>query len=109
VSTFAAYPAFSMLSRAVPRMWFTAYLFLFLSNLLLAQAANPDLASRLNREGMALLDQGRLKEAVDRFRQAIQSDPHNISAHNNLGVTLRRQGDFSGALSVFHAARKGSI
>jgi predicted O-linked N-acetylglucosamine transferase (SPINDLY family) len=42
----------------------------------------------LLREGNALLDQGRLAEAADRYRQAGEHDPQNVDAFVNLGYAL---------------------
>ncbi len=53
---------------------------------------------------MDLLEAGRLSESVEKFRQAIQTDPGHISAHNNLGVALRRQKDFVGAIAILQTA-----
>jgi Flp pilus assembly protein TadD len=77
---------------------------MLLGSLLLAEVPDPERASRLNNEGMDLLEAGRLSESVEKFRQAIQTDPGHISAHNNLGVALRRQKDFVGAIAILQTA-----
>jgi Flp pilus assembly protein TadD len=66
-----------------------ASFFLVLTSLLLVQAINPDLASRLNTEGMNFLEQGRLKEAVEKFRRAVETDPNNISASKQIQTTFQ--------------------
>jgi Flp pilus assembly protein TadD len=82
------------------------YLLVLLSSFWLAQLPNPDLASRLSAEGLKLLDQGRLAEAVDRFRRAVEADPENLAALNNLGVTLRKQKDFATAVATLQRAAR---
>ena len=40
----------------------------------------------------ALSDKGQLDEAIACYRKAIELDPKNAAAHNNLGIALHRQG-----------------
>src|ERR687896_247699 len=71
-----------------------------------AQSANRDAPSRLNEEGLHLLQQGHLEEAAEKFSEAIAADPKDISARSNLGVALRRQQRFAEAVAVLQAAVK---
>jgi tetratricopeptide (TPR) repeat protein len=45
-----------------------------------------------NNLGNILTEQGRLKEAIDHYRQALRIDPDFAGAHNNLGFALETQG-----------------
>jgi len=55
--------------------------------------AQPNYARVHNRMGSELLKQGKLKEATEKFRQAIEADPTHAGAHNNLGVAYERMGN----------------
>jgi Flp pilus assembly protein TadD len=57
------------------------------------QAAGADLhrqvsADRLNDEGAACLEQGKLEDDARRFREAIRIRPDFPEAYNNLGFSL---------------------
>jgi tetratricopeptide (TPR) repeat protein len=51
--------------------------------------------------GILFRQQGRLKEAVARFRRALQLRPDYPEAHNNLGLTFNDQGDASSAVTCY--------
>lgn len=55
-----------------------------------ATSTNPDL---LNAYGIALADLGQPREAVAQFNKALQADPTNATAYQNLGVVALRVGD----------------
>ena len=57
------------------------------------QSAGLGSASRLDAEGLSLLDRGQVSEAEARFRKALEIDPQDGDALNNLGVILRRRGE----------------
>src|SRR5207247_6131331 len=80
------------------------YLLTYLSFIFLVQSGQTNVSAVLNAEGLHMMEQGKIKEATERFRQASQADPKNVEALNNLGVALRRQGDFSTAVLVFQSA-----
>jgi tetratricopeptide (TPR) repeat protein len=40
-----------------------------------AHQAKTGIASRLNSEGLDLLEQGRIEEAAEKFRRALETDP----------------------------------
>lgn len=54
--------------------------------------------------GTALMADGRLDEALERYRRAVEIDPTRGSAHNNLGVVLRQQGAVEEAIGHFREA-----
>jgi Flp pilus assembly protein TadD len=57
-----------------------------------ALARNPDASPAAENLGTILMRHGQVPEAMDYFRQAIQSDPDNSEAHVNLGTALLRTG-----------------
>jgi len=54
--------------------------------------------------GSALLDQGRLSEAMVHLDLALRLRPDSAHAHNALGIALARRGDLRSALGHFRAA-----
>src|SRR2546422_8698666 len=52
-----------------------------------------EIASRLNSAGLDLMKQGRIKEAAESFRQALERDQENVDCLANLGVALVKQGN----------------
>jgi tetratricopeptide (TPR) repeat protein len=54
--------------------------------------------------GTALTADGRLDEALERYRRAVELDPTRASAHNNLGVALRQQGAVEEAIEHYREA-----
>lgn len=44
------------------------------------------------------MDQGRVKDALAVFREALKSAPGDVGILNNLGVALRNEGDLAGSL-----------
>jgi len=62
-----------------------------------------------NNLGTALQEDGRLEEAVQRYRRALALDPGYTPALNNLGTALRAAGRVEEAVSVYEqAVAKGS-
>ena len=53
--------------------------------------------------GVALHEDGRLDDAVARYRRAIAIEPDYAPAFNNLGVTLRAQGQVDEAIRIYDA------
>jgi Flp pilus assembly protein TadD len=70
----------------------------------LAQTANPSLARQFIAEGIHFIQQDQLAAAADRFRKALQADPNNADAANDLGIVLRRQRNFGEAVTAFESA-----
>src|SRR5258708_1796997 len=61
-------------------------------------------AERLKQEALTLMDQGRVREAVVAFREALKSAPRDAEVFSNLGVALRRAGDFTGSFDALQVA-----
>jgi Flp pilus assembly protein TadD len=68
--------------------------------------ADQAAASRRNEEGLRLLDANQAREAEQRFRAALHEDPNNVEVLNNLGVTLKRERNFTAAVEVLRRAAK---
>ena len=49
----------------------------------------------------SLFDQGRVDEAIVRYREYTASDPNDPEGHNNLGVALMQKGQFDDARASF--------
>ncbi|WNZ27429.1 tetratricopeptide repeat protein [Leptolyngbya sp. NK1-12] len=56
------------------------------------------------RLGTALTEQGKLREAILSFTQAISFDPNFAEAHHNLGIVLGKQGKWQEALKCHRQA-----
>jgi Flp pilus assembly protein TadD len=54
--------------------------------------------------GSAVAKKGLWREAAFRYEQAIQKEPNNARAHNNLAVALEAGGDFARALTEYKKA-----
>lgn len=65
----------------------------------------PEAQSAL-RAGNALLADGNLRDAVQTFRRAIACDARLGDAHYNLGIALRRSGDWREAVLAFRCAAR---
>jgi predicted O-linked N-acetylglucosamine transferase (SPINDLY family) len=61
-------------------------------------------AETWNARGIQMRDQGKLEEAVECYRRAIQIDPRSAAAHNNLGLALRDLHKLDDALASYHRA-----
>ena len=53
---------------------------------------------------LALSRKGLWDETIASYRQAIELDPKNATAHNNLGVALSRKGQLDEAIACFRKA-----
>jgi predicted O-linked N-acetylglucosamine transferase (SPINDLY family) len=67
-------------------------------------ASPNDLADALIAEGNKAEDTGRLREACERYRDAVAASPRYAKAHLNLGIGLEASGDADGAIGSFEAA-----
>ena len=66
-------------------------------------------AEKLNNEGVEEAKQGRLKQALELFRQAVKLNPDNLRAIENIGNCLDAMGDREGACREWKkAAAQGS-
>jgi len=54
--------------------------------------------------GTAVARKGLWREAAFRFERAIQKEPNNARAHNNLAVALEAGGEFARALTEYKRA-----
>lgn len=54
--------------------------------------------------GLKVAQKGLWQEARFRFERAVELDPQNASALNNLGVALEQMGDFDGARKAYERA-----
>jgi tetratricopeptide (TPR) repeat protein len=61
-------------------------------------------ADAYNSWGEALQNLNRYKEAIDKYKQAINHDPDFAFAYNNWGTALANLGDFDGAIDKFKMA-----
>jgi predicted O-linked N-acetylglucosamine transferase (SPINDLY family) len=70
-----------------------------------AHAKSPSGSSAAyNQQGIKLIEQGKLDDAVDSFRQAVNVWPENMEALNNLGAALKRQERFDEAITCYQRA-----
>ena len=60
--------------------------------------------NKANVEAISLLGKGRIAEAEDTLRQALNSDPHNPFTLNNMGFVMESEGDLQSALKYYSAA-----
>ena len=67
-------------------------------------AKNPNCSMAHSNLGSLLYDQGRMEEAMEHYRKAVQTDPNNCEALNNLGIALAAQGQFDEAIKDFRQA-----
>ena len=65
----------------------------------LAVSGDSDVAH--NNLGMALLEKGKLDEAIKQYQQALKVSPDYYSAHENLGVALAQKGQLHEAMAQF--------
>ncbi len=56
-----------------------------------AIALAPELAEAHNDLGQALLEEGRVDEALAALREALRLRPEFVQAHNNLGIAPARR------------------
>jgi predicted O-linked N-acetylglucosamine transferase (SPINDLY family) len=67
-------------------------------------ASPKDLANALIAEGNRAEDSGGLREACERYREAVAAAPGYARAHLNLGIGLEASGDAEGAIKSFEVA-----
>jgi Flp pilus assembly protein TadD len=71
-------------------------------------ARSPDDAGARNNLGNALVDDGRLDEAIEEFRAASRISPGYSDPHQNLGNVLTRMGRDADAVSEYRQALPGN-
>jgi tetratricopeptide (TPR) repeat protein len=67
-------------------------------------AKNPNAWVAHDNLGSALLQAGRLPEAIRHYEQALQIKPDYAEAHNNLGIALKDQGKVPEAIAHYKQA-----
>jgi Flp pilus assembly protein TadD len=75
--------------------------------LLLARGAALEAQESAERQidfGLKVAQKGLWQEARFRFERAVQAEPQNASALNNLAVALEQMGDFAGARKAYEKA-----
>ena len=58
------------------------------------------------RAGVALLNEGKVDEAIESLKKAIAADPNLAAAHYNLGVAYQRKGSQQDAMKEYEEAAK---
>ncbi|HXI72581.1 MAG TPA: tetratricopeptide repeat protein [Verrucomicrobiae bacterium] len=69
-------------------------------------ARNPASLMAHNNLGVLLFNQGRVKEAIDQYQQAVGLNPDDSEAHNNLGNALLQEGSGDEAINQYQQAVK---
>ena len=55
---------------------------------------------------MALINLGQIEEGVESLSKAVDIDPENSSAYNNIGLALNLSGCYQGAIGILDKALK---
>src|SRR5215469_9349313 len=63
---------------------------------------NASLEKAYNNEGSKLLEDGKLSEATERFRQALELDPRDTKTEYNLALSLFLQNHTDASIEEFH-------
>lgn len=74
------------------------------TELLAVLDADPDNVASLNRKGCALVELGRLDEALPLYRRSVELAPRNADAWHDLGNVLQRQLRFGEAMDAYRQA-----
>lgn len=69
-----------------------------------AGLSRADLSNNFKLQGDHFLDQGKLEDAAECYRQAIAADDNNAAAHNNLGLILTNHQQYDAAIAHFQRA-----
>lgn len=67
-------------------------------------ARNPQAVIARNNLGLILVEQGRLDQAIEHYRQALNTDPAYVETMNNLGNALKQRGQYAEAEQVLRRA-----
>lgn len=78
-------------------------LFFFFSQFIVASDKKVDAQKNL-KFGIIASQKGLWKEAIYRWKRAIELDPTNWKAYNNLAVAYEREGMFNEALNLYQIA-----
>lgn len=88
---------------------FTASSIAILAVLVIAgcrSAADTTKSETQRQFGVRMAKMNLWREAMFRFRRAVEIEPDNAMAHNNLAVALEANGDFDGALKEYREAMR---
>ena len=69
-------------------------------------ARNPECWMAQNNIGNALLQQGRIQEAIARFNKSLKLDPAAMEPHNSLATILLKEGKLEEAIAHLRAVTK---
>ncbi|HUP44658.1 MAG TPA: tetratricopeptide repeat protein [Thermoanaerobaculia bacterium] len=69
-------------------------------------ASSSDPATLQERFGVRMAKMNLWREAMFRFQRAVEMNPENAMAHNNLAVALEANGDFDGAGEAYREAMR---
>ena len=87
---------------------FTASMMAILAALIVVlgcRSSNDTATSETQRQfGVRMAKMNLWREAMFRFRRAVEIDPNDAQAHNNLAVALEANGDFDGAAKEYREA-----
>lgn len=67
-------------------------------------AADTNRSETQSQFGVRMARMNLWREAMFRFRRAVEIDPQDAQAHNNLAVALEANGDFEGAAKEYREA-----
>ena len=67
---------------------------------------SPEAALPHYNLGNVYTEQGKIDEAINEYRMAVQLNPNDAKAHNNLGLSYEHQGRINEALDEYQAALK---
>lgn len=67
-------------------------------------AADTNTAETQSQFGVRMAKMNLWREAMFRFNRAVEIDPNDAQAHNNLAVALEANGDFDGAAKEYREA-----
>lgn len=69
-----------------------------------SSAADTNRSETQSQFGVRMARMNLWREAMFRFRRAVEIDPQDAQAHNNLAVALEANGDFEGAAKEYREA-----
>ena len=91
-----------MKAYKVPTTTCLSFLLLFCSNLAFADVSD-EVKGQL-KYGVRAAKEDHWDEAIYRWRKALQLDPNNLMAHNNLAVAYEQLGEYELALEEYQIA-----
>ena len=92
----------------IPRMRCLFLLAGFLAASVLGGIKEREAASVFMRQANAAFSEGRPRDAVPLYQQALRIQPDRLAGHMNLGVTFHSMGNLGAAVESYHTVRHGS-